>query len=246
MPEGVKVVNPNQVDDIVFFDKEVGKDVERYPTGEWDIVFGGSLPPYGLTRTSAVLLGGEPGAGKSTICLQILDAICAHTQRQGLFVGAEAAAQEIIGGSLRLDLKRRDLIGLMPMGSNSDLSEVLVRRKPCAVILDSLPGFINDPAEGLELAGAMKGYAVDLNCPFILIDHINKGGDFAGFEALQHKVDTTILFTVDEHDDIRTIKPIKNRFGPTGMSRAKLMGMTEKGLIVLPDDFYDDGDEEDE
>ncbi len=121
-----------------------------------------------------------------------------------------------------------------------------MRRKPCAVILDSLPGFVEDPADALELAGAMKGWAVQLNCPFILIDHINKGGDFAGFIKLEHKVDTTLMFTVDEVDDIRTLKPRKNRFGPTGAARSKLLGMTEGGLIVLPDDFYADGEEEEE
>lgn len=247
LPEGIAAkekVDPNRVDDIVFLNSVPDADIERYPTGDWDVVFGGSAKPFGLARTSTVLLGGEPGAGKSTLSLQILDAICSHTGQIGMLVGAEESAKEVMARSARLELKRRDLIALMPMGSNSELPEVLLRRRPCCVVLDSLPGFINDPIEGLELAGAMKGYAVELNAPFILVDHINKGGDFAGFIALQHKVDTTIQLSVGD-DEIRTLKPIKNRYGPTGDSRAKLLGMTEKGLIVLPDDFYNDGDEDD-
>ncbi len=228
-------------DDTVMLDQIPDADVKRIVSGPWDINFGGKgtkKEPFGIAQTSAILLGGEPGAGKSTIALQILNGIVASTGRAGLVVGAEESAAEVMARSARLTLSHRHMIRLLPMGSNSDLVTVMERHKPSCVVMDSLPGFTDDPAAAVQLAGALKSHAVFLNCPIMLIDHINKAQDFAGFMSLQHKVDTTMQLSTDD-SDLRTLFTIKNRYGPGHVE--SFYEMTEQGLVHV--EIEEDEDE---
>jgi len=210
-------------------------------TGPWDICFGG-----GIVTTSVTLIGGEPGAGKSTMSLQLSNEIARITNREIIYVGAEESAEEIKHRAMRLELTHMHLIRVHPMGSNADLGAILLNRKPSAVILDSLPGLVSDPEMAVELCGRFKDYAVELNCPIIVIDHVTKDNEFAGFKALEHKVDTTIAFNVDD-GGLRYLTTIKNRFGPAHVS--VMMKMTEKGLFLgkhTEDNDEDNDDNEDE
>lgn len=232
------------VDETVLLSEVTDSPIERIYSGPWDKAFGG-----GIVRTSVTLLGGAPGAGKSTMSLQIANNIADSPiykgihDREVLYVGAEEIAHEIKFRAQRLQLPNISRIRVLPMGSISSLGDVMMSRKPLAVMLDSLPGFTEDPIEAVKLCKALKPYAGDLLCPIIVIDHINKDGGFAGFIKLEHGVDTTLLLEVDEGDGIRSLSARKNRFGPTVDSEV-LLRMTAQGLVLFDEDDAEEYEDE--
>ena len=162
------------------------KPINRIVTGPWDRCFGG-----GIVTVSVTLLGGVPGAGKSTMSLQMADQIGLKTKREVIYIGAEESVEEIKYRAMRLDLKAMNLIRLHPMGSSADLGEIIKSRKPSAVILDSLPGLVSDPDVAVELCKRFKEYSVEYQFPTIIIDHVTKDNDFAGFMQLQQLANKT-------------------------------------------------------
>ncbi len=233
-------------DGTILLSEVKGGATTRLQTGPWDPCFGmhrtrplvlgknGHIkddggPVYGIVTTSVTLLGGVPGAGKTTTALQICDGIVGHTRREMIYVGAEQASKEIRDTFDRLELKNHSLMRLIPCGSNADIAKVLLVRRPCAVILDSLPGLGIDAADGPAFCKALKGYAVELNAPIIVIDHVTKADSFAGLKALQHEVDTLITLS-GEKDEPREMASIKNRHGAC---TDVVLIMTERGLRAM-------------
>ena len=194
----------------------------RLKTGPWDIIFGDAKNP-GIVDTGVTLLGGKPGAGKSTIALQLADCVATSTQRDVIYVGAEESPDEIGERARRLGVKSLNLICVYPMGSNVPIVPLIYATKPCAIILDSLQGFTSDPAGAEEICKSFKPISVDLHCPTIIISQVTKDDDFAGFMKMQHAVDTTCMFSVYE-EEIREVEIIKNRYGPAGVKCTLLMG----------------------
>lgn len=215
------------------------EDHKMIQTGPWDKCFGGGIPVSGVT-----LIGGQPGAGKSTLSVQIADAIITATGREILYVGAEEALKNIkprvkrLVGSANIQKMR-----MVPLGVPVDIISVIEKRKPAAMFLDSLQGWTLDLNEQLEVLKAFSAPASDNECPIIVISQVTKDEGIAGLMAAQHAVDTTMQFLL--HDDIRELVPIKNRFGPT-VNANLFFDMTEKGLVVRGDPFADEIDEEDE
>lgn len=215
-------------------------------SGPWDPCFSDR---NGIVKGGVTLLAGAPGGGKSTIALQLANAIAKSQQREVFLVGAEEKVRDIRARAIRLRLDCLHLIRVMPMGSSADLGEALLMKKDgiyrtCAFVIDSINGICGDdqPAQ-VEMATAAKDYADKLDAPAILIGHINKDEDFAGKMALQHVVDTTItLFPT--YEEYRELITVKNRFGPSNV-RVPLL-MTEFGLIASDDEDDDDGIDEDE
>jgi len=113
------------------------------------------------------------------------------------------------------------------MGVTVDLASVILNRTPVAIVLDSLSKACPDPDEAVQFAKRLKEFCTAIDAAVILIDHVTKEEDFAGLMALQHEVDSTLLFTVYE-DEVRELKTVKNRNGPT---MKMLFNMTERGLI---------------
>lgn len=196
----------------------------RVKTGPWDPCFGG-----GIVRGSCTLIGGAPGAGKTTVSLQIADCIAGIEKREVIYIASEMQSPAVRSYSDRMKLKNTKLIRIFPMGNSADLGDVLTHRKPCAIVLDSLAGSAENIEAEVEMAEALKEYAVMLNAPAILINHVNKQDDFAGLMKLQHAVDTTISF-FPIHDQVREMTTVKSRYGET-LSIHLLM--TETGLEEL-------------
>ena len=197
----------------------------------------------GIVNGSVTLLGGKAGAGKSTLSIQLASTIALANSREVMYIAAEESEADIKARYTRLGLKGGELIRIFPMGNQVDVTTCLENRKPCAVFFDSLPGFVQTAEQGLELCKALKPIAVALNAPFIVIDHINKQDDFAGFEALQHAVDTLITIFPTGDDEIRELEVLKNRHGKAHINAHMLM--TETGLheiISEEDDSDDDAD----
>lgn len=230
----------SQNDETVLLSDVEAKPVTRIQTGPWDPCFGGSEAPFGLVVASVTLIGGAPGAGKSTMSLQLADCIAGAMEREVLYVATEETAEQIKDRGMRLELKHQNRLRLTRMGSAGDLGDILLERKPCAIIVDSLSGLTSDPDMAAEVAKRFKGYAGELTAPVILIDHINKEGDFAGLMKLQHNVDTTLALFPDD-DQVRELTTIKNRFGPDGVEVR--LEMTSRGLIPALEDEEDGEDE---
>jgi predicted ATP-dependent serine protease len=211
--------DPSQ-DGTVLLSNVSAKQVERITTGYCDIIFGRSndKSPYGIAVTSVNLLGGIRGTGKSTLAMKIADLCPPLTGKESLYLGGEQSLEEIRGYCGRFNLENMDKIRMLSiMGEPKNVFKVIQYWKPGVVIVDSLPKLAGkDPETAVELCKVFKEMAVDLKCPFIIINHSTKDDDFAGFEQLQHDVDALIVgyMGVFEDPNIREFRVAgKNRFG---------------------------------
>lgn len=212
----------------------VSAEHDRVATGPWDICFGGEGKNYGIVRTSVSLLGGSPGAGKSTLVLQIAN----QADGEVIYIAAEEALPEIKSRADRLSLKHQKNIRMVSALSGASLNQVIKSRpeKPKMIIIDSLQGLVGEDAEAqLEICKLSKVYAVKLACPFLIISHVTKSDVLAGRLTLQHAVDTTMTFfpvpemLAESGEPLRMLDVMKNRFGA---ARVKcFFEMTGNGLV---------------
>jgi len=203
-------------------------EVKRLLTGPWDKAFGGGIPDSSVT-----LLGGMPGAGKTTLDLQIADAIACASGRECLYIATEQIPKELKAYGARLQLKSMMGIRVLSTLTGSEalgqLDAICDRYKPAGVMIDSLSGLTNDPNDQVFVCHTFKLIAVRSNCPVIIIDHITKSDDFAGLMKLQHEVDILLSLYVEE-DGRRNLRPMKSRFGPSYTDT--YLDMTDHGLVA--------------
>ena len=204
---------------------------ERLLTGlsELDRVLGGGVVPGSL-----VLIGGDPGIGKSTLLLEAAVRL-AENYGSGLYVSGEESAEQIRLRADRLALSSENLFLL----AETDLSliEAQIRgNKPAFVIIDSIQTVANpalDSAPGTltqvrEGAATMQRVAKESGVPIFLVGHVNKEGNLAGPRALEHIVDAVLQLEGDEHHNFRILRALKNRFGST--NELGVFAMTEHGM----------------
>jgi DNA repair protein RadA/Sms len=223
-------------------------------TGAWDECFGFPSDPSkkepGIVRTSASLIGGAPGAGKSTLVLQIANAV-AGRYGEVIYLMAEEALPEVKMRADRLQLTNvRPIRMVNALSGNVSLRDVVNARvknaghRPYLVLVDSLQSLVgSDDALQLEVCKACKEFATSLHAPFIIVSHVTKEEVIAGKLALQHQVDTTMTFFADDMG-IRVLHVEKNRFGRAHVEKEFLM--TEKGLFPVPESDETEDDEDDE
>ena len=208
----------------------------RIPTGlaELDRVLGGGLVP-----ASAVLVGGDPGIGKSTILLQAAARI-AQSGRRVLYISGEEAVAQVRLRAARLDLADAPL-ALAAATALRDIAASLEAEQDAALVvidsiqtlwldaLDSAPGTVAQvrscAAELIRLAKS-RGFAL------VLIGHVTKEGTLAGPRVLEHMVDATLYFEGDRGHQFRILRATKNRFGAT--DEIGVFEMTEGGLVEVP------------
>jgi DNA repair protein RadA/Sms len=210
-------------------------EVERIHTGIVDHCFGG-----GIARTSVALLGGDPGAGKTTLCLQLSDVFAGFYHREVLYIANEQHAPELKETAKRLTLKNPNLIRIVKAmgGVNHDIGTLLLHYSPCLTILDSVTKWSGeDMNEAVIICQRLKDYTVRLNAPTIVINQVTKSGDHSGLNKMQHAVDSTMLFEVlgDNPEDPRRLHVRKNRNGPAPVSQ--YYEMTALGLFEIPEDI---------
>ena len=196
--------------------------------GELDRVLGGGLVPG-----SMVLLGGEPGIGKSTLVLQTVMQL---TDRRVLYVSGEESARQIRMRADRLSGNASDSLLVLCETSLENIYEQIKDCKPELVVIDSIQtissGYVESSPGSIsqvrECAASLLKFAKESGTPVILIGHITKEGSIAGPKILEHIVDTVIQFEGDQHYMYRILRPIKNRFGST--AELGIYEMLENGL----------------
>lgn len=243
------------IDDSVTLDKVVSADHTRLKINKavdycWGATLKNNKPvALGMVITSASLIGGVPGAGKSTMLLQLSNAVAKKTNKEAIYIAAEEALEEVKQRADRLNLSELYRIRMVPAMNGANVAKVLQRHnEPSIVIIDSLQGLVGDEPElQLEVCKIGKLYAVQLRAPVIIISHVTKDDVIAGRMTLQHAVDTTMTFFPEENkEDYRTLHVLKNRFGRAHIGY--VFEMTAEGLIPVCEEeklTEDDETEED-
>jgi len=207
------------------------EDLPRLPTGieEFDRVLGGGLVPGGV-----VLLGGDPGIGKSTLLLQALAQMSAAGVA-ALYSSGEESAAQIALRAKRIDLKAPQLEVLAEIQLEKLLT-IMDTVRPQVVVVDSIQtiyseAFSSAPgsvAQVRECAAQLTRFAKSTGICILLVGHVTKDGHLAGPRVLEHIVDTVLYFEGDTHSSFRLVRAIKNRFG--AVNELGVFAMTEKGL----------------
>ncbi len=195
---------------------------------ELNRVLGGGLVPG-----SIVLLGGEPGIGKSTLSLQTMLQL---TDRRVLYVSGEESAHQLKMRAARISAADSDHLLILCSNSLEEVFEHIKDVQPELVIIDSIQTIATEDVESSagsiaqvrECASALLRFAKTSGVPVILIGHITKEGSLAGPKILEHIVDAVIQFEGDQHYMYRILRSIKNRFGST--SELGIYEMQQTGL----------------
>ena len=209
-------------------------DIARTPTGqeELDRVLGG-----GIVEGAVVLIGGDPGIGKSTLLLQAVDAL--SNQMPVLYVTGEESGAQIALRARRLGLpgtRVRVLAEIQLEKIVAAIEAEFVEGGPAFCVIDSIqtvyseqlnsaPGSV---AQVRECAAQLTRVAKTRGCTVVLVGHVTKEGALAGPRVLEHIVDTVLYFEGDTHSSFRLVRAIKNRFG--AVNEIGVFAMTEKGL----------------
>ena len=209
------------------------REEERTKTGisELDRVLGG-----GIVKGSLVLIGGDPGIGKSTLLLQICGKL-ADTQKL-LYVSGEESPKQIKLRANRLGVASDNLLLL----SETDMDTVLETAldiKPDFLMIDSVQTMFTERLTGApgsvgqvrEVTMLLMKYAKESGIPVFVVGHVTKDGAIAGPKVLEHMVDCVLYFEGDRHQSFRVLRGVKNRFGST--NEIGVFEMQEEGLVEV-------------
>lgn len=220
----------------VNLDSVKAQGTTRLSTGieEFDRVLGG-----GATKCSAILLGGEPGIGKSTLLLQTIASLASSQNGKVLYISGEESAAQIKERAERLEVKTNG-IQILCTSRLEDSLDALDSINPTFIIIDSIQtiysaeaGLIPGTVNQLKYcANEFIGWVKERQSVLIMTAHVTKDGAIAGPKSLEHMVDTVISFERNT-DDIRFLHAQKNRFG--SVDEIGIFSMTEKGLIPVQD-----------
>ena len=237
------VKNKNVKEPVSLSEIDLQED-ERKTSGikELDRVLGGGIVPGSL-----VLVGGDPGIGKSTLLLQV----CKNLANQGtqvLYISGEESLRQIKLRAQRIG-KIGDQMQLLCETNLQTVREVIERKKPDAVVIDSIqtmydeeissaPGSVSQVRESTNV---LMQIAKGMNITVFIVGHVTKEGNVAGPRVLEHMVDTVLYFEGDRHASYRILRGVKNRFGST--NEIGVFEMRENGLeeVKNPSEFLLDG-----
>ena len=205
-------------------------DEQRFVTNisELDRVLGG-----GIVKGSVVLLSGDPGIGKSTILLQICNAL--QNKLNILYVSGEESANQIKMRANRLGVNGNS-ISIMTETDTQSVCEYIATSKPDLVMIDSIQTMhiaeLSSSAGSIvqvrESTNMLLKTGKSLDIPIFIVGHVNKGGDIAGPKVMEHIVDTVLYFEGERNQSYRILRAIKNRFGST--NEIGVFEMTDVGL----------------
>lgn len=222
----------NTQSQVVNLDQISAQDVSRKVThiDELDRVLGG-----GLALGSVILLGGDPGIGKSTLLLQTL----AHLAQAGnkvLYVTGEESVQQVALRAKRLEIASNPNLRLMSEIRIEAILPQVEQEKPDVVVIDSIQTAYSDflqsapgsVAQVRECSSILTRMAKSRQIIVVLVGHVTKDGAIAGPRVLEHIVDTVLYFEGEQHSNFRMLRSVKNRFG--AVNELGIFAMTDKGL----------------
>ena len=214
------------------------KKLSRTPTksSELDRVLGGGIVPG-----QAILIAGEPGIGKSTLLLQLANRLSQASSRTSvLYVSGEESAYQIAIRAQRLGVKNKGIQILEETDTDSIIGSLGIIGSPLsALIIDSIQTMSTSDLTGLagsvgqvrECTFRLVRVAKQKDIPIFIVGHVTKEGTVAGPAVLAHIVDTVLWFEGDKTQELRLVRAVKNRFGPT--DEVGIFEMTDKGLTSL-------------
>jgi DNA repair protein RadA/Sms len=200
---------------------------------ELDTLLGG-----GIVSGQVILLGGEPGVGKSTLALQISEKL--STYGNVLYVTGEESIAQIGLRSNRLNIDKKKIY----VTTENEIEGLLVtirKHNPIFVIFDSIQTIFSNSVDGVPggvlqirtVVEKIRRFSKETGIPTLLIAHVNKEGNIAGPKLVEHIVDTVVYFEGDKTNDLRILRVLKNRFGPSG--EIAVFQMLSSGLKELKD-----------
>jgi len=202
----------------------------------FDFILGG-----GIVEGAVILLSGEPGIGKSTLLLQIATAIQSKDTKV-LYISAEETLSQVgirlkrvskNSSNLQIDfVSERDIEAIIPYLENSDYSLVIVDSIQ-TIYSSEFPTSPGNVVQVRECTNKMVNFAKKTKIPVILVGHVTKEGDIAGPKLLEHLVDVVLYLEGERYSDLRVLRVVKNRFGPT--NDFILYEMKDEGLIEVED-----------
>jgi DNA repair protein RadA/Sms len=217
----------------------IGESRRNTGMGEFDRVLGGGVIPGSL-----VLIGGDPGIGKTTLLLQALPGL-GLSEEQVLYVSGEESPRQIKMRGQRLGVENRNLL-ILAETSLEQILKSIQEIQPAAVVVDSIqtvyteqltsaPGSISQVQ---EVAGQLMWFAKRSSVPVFIIGHVTKEGAIAGPRLLEHIVDTVLYFEGDKGHSYRILRAVKNRFGST--NEIGVFEMKESGLaeVANPSELF--------
>ena len=216
--------------DVQMLGAVAAEELDRMPTGidEFDRALGG-----GLVEGSVVLIGGDPGIGKSTLLLQSLAHLAAS--REVLYVSGEESAGQVAlrARRLGLDVQRLPLLAEISL---ERICATIEARRPAVVVIDSIQTLYSEQlqsapgsvAQVRECAAQLTRLSKQTGVSVVMIGHVTKEGTLAGPRVLEHMVDTVLYFEGDTHSSFRLVRAFKNRFG--AVNELGVFAMTDRGL----------------
>lgn len=218
---------------VLTLEEHTKESFERIKTGinEFDRVLGG-----GIVRGSIILIGGEPGIGKSTLILEVLDRI--GKLGSVLYVSGEESPTQIMMRAERLGIRNKN-IELLTEQDIDIIKEVTLSRKPLLLVVDSIQTVFSKDVEGAqgninqvkECTRILIEIAKKHGIPVILIGHVTKEGTIAGPKTIEHMVDGVFYIDGTRNDILRLFRGVKNRFGTT--NEVGFFEMGEAGLVEV-------------
>jgi len=209
---------------------------------ELDRVAGGGLVPG-----SAILVGGDPGIGKSTLLLQLMAQVAA-ADTKAIYISGEEAIDQVRRRAKRLGLADSP-VALASETSLNDILDGLKAEKPDIVVIDSIQTLWSDQlaaapgtvAQVRACAQELVRFAKKRNCTMILVGHVTKDGQIAGPRVVEHMVDAVLYFEGERSHQFRILRAVKNRFGPTDEIGVFEMGDKGLGEVANPSSLFLDG-----
>lgn len=225
--ENSKTVVPEQITKVTFHEE----DRVKTDLSELNRVLGG-----GIVAGSLILVGGDPGIGKSTLLLQV----SGQLQKTGklLYVSGEESASQIKMRADRLGISGDNLY-IYPQTDMSEIRNAINEIKPDYLIIDSIQTMdepeitsaVGSVSQIREVTAELMNIAKQQNITVFVVGHVTKGGAIAGPKVLEHMVDTVLYFEGDSHQSYRILRSVKNRFGST--NEIGVFEMQEEGLIEV-------------
>ncbi len=231
---GRTVISRGNIPEPVSIGEVATDSQERLQTGmsELDRVLGGGMVPGSL-----VLVGGDPGIGKSTLLLQVAKNLSSQ-QHKVLYISGEESAKQIKMRAVRIGVPDDSLLVLCETNL-SLIEEVIRKHKPEAVIIDSIQTMFSENVSSApgsvsqvrEATGLLLTIAKSLSITIFIVGHVTKEGQVAGPRVLEHMVDTVLYFEGDRYASYRIIRAVKNRFGST--NEIGVFEMQSSGLVEV-------------